>query len=297
VEKILEILNQFPAGRVLALINIIGGPEAAEDLLAGRKTFRLEEAIRKLVDKHGRFIPLGLQSPVVDANYDYCLRQPKTDHKDRFIRMAEAFHCGSEISLADFIGRTDKVIGRIKSDAQLSSLLNGTFFRILLPRMEIKDHGKTMEEVFLPAVEAAYKKQFSGRNFVNYRKNELAGQVSIIAGTRYDKLVSAMAQGAVPAVYFPTALQGFSIPADREIIATLPEDIILSGGYDIAAAMVGYADVLARDSKTPVLDMAAWQWQSSDYSLNLGAGDYKLYFVGRSLGAGGDCAGGVLLLG
>jgi len=38
-------------------------------------------------------------------------------------------------------------------------------------------------------------------------------------------------------------------------------------------------------------------WQSSDYSLNLNANDYKLNFDNRNLNANDNYAGGVLLLG
>jgi hypothetical protein len=297
--KVLETLNRFPSGKVLALIKKIGGPDVAEDILAGRKTIRLEEAARKLVDKRGRFIPYELSSRVVDADSTYHLYDPPTDCDDRFIQMAEAFNCGSQISLSDFRERTYKVILRVRKDAQLSNLERGTYLRILLPQVpETNDPGKVMEEVFLPALRKAYQQEYPTRNFIDYFKNKLVGQVSLFPGTRYDKLISAMSQGPVPAVYFPMALQGFSIPADREIMATLPEDVILSGGFDIAAAMVGYANVLARNANTPALDMAAWQWRS--YSPCLSAHVDWLELNKSNLDAtntNGGCSGGVVILG
>jgi hypothetical protein len=163
MDKTLEILNQFSASRQLALINAIGGPDACKDVLARRKRIILEDVIRKFVDKHGRFIPFeGMQSSVSDADYDFNLQQPKLDYGLRLAMIMEILHCGPTISAAEFQGRSEKIIARVKANKQLSNLLKGVYLPIVLPQMEIKDYGQTLEENFLPAVERVYKKQFPG---------------------------------------------------------------------------------------------------------------------------------------
>ena len=212
--------------------------------------------------------------------------------------MAETFHYDQKISFEIFMDRTNKVIDRVEKDAQLSNLLRGVHLRILVPPVEIKDYGQALKEIFLPAIEKAYNKQFPNKEFINHRKNDLAGQVIVVPESRYDKLILATAQGAVPAVYFPAALQGFSVDACRKVISTLPEDIILSGGEDTAAAMVGYADILARDIKTLGINMAALQWQSPLDSLKLIVGSDGLEFGFWNLVTEqADSSSGVVILG
>ena len=97
----------------------------------------------------------------------------------------------------------------------------------------------------------------------------------------------------------PEYLQGFSVHADREQMSSLPEQFLLGGALEAAACYIAYPDVLARDGNTPLLDLAAMQWQSADYSLYFYAGDgYASFDHGTTLdGAAGDCAGGLVVLG
>ena len=140
---------------------------------------------------------------------------------------------------------------------------------------------------------------FPKRNFNNYRKGKLEKQVTIVPGSRHEQLVAAMAKGVVVGIYFPNCLQGFSVYADREQMATLPEQFLLAGGFEASACMIAYPDVLARDNNTPLLDLAALQWQSAGYSLCFNADGDCAYFGSRSgLGSTyGNYAGGLVVLG
>lgn len=322
MSDVLKILTQFPANRQLALYNILGGPEIVEKILSGDVYVVLKAAKRKLVDKHGRFIPLSLSPPVVDANYDYYFHQPAEDNtnlRQSFINMTLFLNCSSEISFKDFKTRTDQVIERVKNNKQLVNLLEGPYFRIILPPISKNiDIGKTLEDVFLPAIKTAYLKQFPGRHFQNKLQGELIGQISMAEGMRYEQLIEEMSRGAVPAVLFPTAFQGFSNLAAQKVINMLSEeteekneigdlldsmnsisgqDVIISGGYDFMTAMVGYAGILARDSKTPAMDMDVLKWQSHDYGLTFTANDESLLFDYRVFCSSGHHSNGVVILG
>ena len=80
-------------------------------------------------------------------------------------------------------------------------------------------------------------------------------------------------------IHFPNPLQGFSVNASREQMATLPQGFILSG-MDTSVAMVMYPDILARDWNTFGLDLAAlsFYFQYSRYSLKFTANDVNLEF-------------------
>lgn len=125
------------------------------------------------------------------------------------------------------------------------------------------------------------------------------GKVSILDGTRHDQLINRLAEGTVVALYFPNALQGYSINAGWEQIATMPEGCLLAGGIDTSVAYIGYPDVLGRDGKTPVLTCDALGWESAEYSLCFHADDSDARFAYTdSLSDANDyCSGGLVFLG
>jgi hypothetical protein len=185
----------------------------------------------------------------------------------------------------------------LRADQQAKNLLRGVHLPLTLPKCTVADYGTTLEETFLPGVKLAYQAEFSGRKFVNHREGTLAGQVSVVPEPRQDKLLAKLAEGPVTGIYFPVALQGFSIPAAREIIQMLPEGFILTGALETAVALTGYPGTLSRDYQTPGLDCAANVWQSPGYSLLFEAFDGQLEFGHGYLFAFGYYSSGLLVLG
>lgn len=118
-------------------------------------------------------------------------------------------------------------------------------------------------------------------------------------GSRHEILVERMRRGIVYAIYFPVPLQGFSVLASRKQMKDLPESLLLSGGFDVAAAITMYPDILARDRHTPGYDLSALSWWFSGCSFYFRAGVDRLDFsCGVSLGsASGGCSSGFLFLG
>lgn len=297
--------GNWTLGQTEALLNLLGGEDEALAVLRGEKTLCIEAPGIKLFDKNGRRIPSkDLQNNVCDPNKDFYLVQPEfkktKDYADRLLRFQEAFHPGPCISAADFERKSRELLDEIKSIKSLTNLLKGVYLPIILPKPEnYTDYGTTLEQVFLEAVESSYKQQFPNRDFYNYRKGELANQVSLMEGTRHELLVERMKQGIVYAIYFPNPLQGFSVLASREQMKDLPEFLILSGGFDTAVAITMYPDTLARNFHTPVYDLSALHWRSPDYSLYFEAVGGRLDFgSGASRGGAGDrCSSGLLFLG
>ena len=296
--------GNWTLGQTEALLNLLGGEDEALAVLRGEKTLRIEAPEIKLFNKNGRRIPSkGLQNAVCDPDKDFRLIQPefKTmgDYTQRLIRFLQMFP--GPMSVAEFEGKTKKLVSELESNKLLVNLLNGVYLPIILPQIEAKnfDYGTILENMFLSAVKKAYEAQFPGRNFYNYCKGELANRVSIVEGSRYEILVERMKQGIVYALYFPNPLQGFSVLASREQMAVLPESLILGGGIDASTAMVMYPDILARDFKTSGYDLSALLWQSSDRSLYFRAYDDGLSFDdGADLGdAYDDYSSGLLFLG
>ena len=173
------------------------------------------------------------------------------------------------------------------------------YLPIVLPQIALSDYlsdyGKMLDEAFLPAVGRAYEAEFPGRKFYNDRQGTLAGEVTVVRGSRHETLLAALAAGPVVVLYFPTALQGFSLKADLAQMAALSDEILLAGALEPAVAMTMYPDVLARDGHTPGLDCAALRWQGR--SLYFEAGGDCLGFYGGDLHAHGSYSGGLVVIG
>ena len=298
------------AGRFEALGNILGELDkesVAEGLLTG--DFRAEavgdqvvilRSIPLLFDKNGRRIPpSGLVAAVCDPNRELRLVQPEINYVQRLSCLSQfGLKWDSFPTVAEFEAKSRQLIEQIKADKQLANLLKGVHLPICLPHLVVADYGQVLEEVFIPSVGRAYTLQFS-KPFKNFRQGELQSQVTIVDGSRHERLLARMAEGPVAGLYFPNPLPGYSVHAQREQMSTLPESLLLSGGLDTATAWVMYPDVMARDFQTPGYDCSAVQWQSSECSLGFRASDDRACFGYRaSLSYARDYySGGLLFLG
>lgn len=292
-------IQDWTTGDLNALVKNLG-EDVARSIKRGGVEVSVEEVVNKLFDKNGRRIPQGLESAVCDADRTFYLDQPMFE----FGALAEAFqrHFPRELEFSSAVELEDRgmaTIEWIKSEEQLANIVKGPHFILGFPLMPVNDYGEVLEEVFLPAVGSSYMTQFPQRKFINYRKGELKRQVDVVEKS-HNQLHLLMPEQKVVVVWFP-CLQGFSIDAQREQMATLPnpERIWLSGTLEASMGIVGYPGVMARDYNTPGLDQAANSWQSADHSLYFRAFDDGLNFGGRSDLARtyGDDSGGLLFLG
>ncbi len=296
MNKILEILEGFDASHVLALINAVGGRNIANDIAAGKKKVTVEDVIHVLFDQHGRGIPFPGMKDVVDANRSFYVTQPVIDYAAILVRLQQFFGLGfTFMPASEFQERCMVAIELVKSDLQIANLLKWPHFPFVIPQLT-GDLGKLLDDNIVPALERSYLAQFPERSFNNYRHGELAGQVTVVVNTRQERLIQAMVKGSVCGVYFPTALRGFGIQADREFINHLPECLILSG-MEVPVAVTAYPEIFGRDYHTPGLDMASLQWQSPKYSLLFKAHDGNALFGHRNLLAYENYSGGVSILG
>ncbi|EKE15828.1 MAG: hypothetical protein ACD_11C00103G0030 [uncultured bacterium] len=299
-KEVLEKLRGIDGPKLLAIVDGFGGREMLDAWLRGELKMTLEEIIKKLIDKNGRLIPAReLIENVCDPNKNFSLTQPRIDYKERLARIIKFFPKGMKFSsLEQFIGQSESLFEQMRSDLLLSNLLNGIWLPTCFPQMEIRDYGKTLEEVFILAAKESYRKEFPKRSFNNYRKGELAGKVEIIVGSRHEKLFAKIAEGPVVGIqFFPT--QGFSIDASRQQMSVLPESLLLSGGIDIMTAVAMYPDVLGKDFNTPGYLCAANSWRSAEYSLYAGAhdGDFGFGDSDDLFGADARFSSGLLFIG
>ncbi len=299
----------FTFGRTQALIDQLGGLDIVNKILSGDLKVNVQgpdlqviEALKTLFDKNGRRIPLNLKAAVCNPNKDYFVEQPSINYKDRLCKGFTNTGLNAFMSLSDFSGKTEKLLTQLRNSDQLKNLLKGPYLPITIPKTHLTDLGAMTEDLVTAAGKSYqnhFSKRFGKRSFTNYRKGELERQVTVVNGSRYERVVESIQKESMVGIYFPTVLQGFSVHADVEQMASLPESFILSGSLDIAMAFAMYPDVLGRNGYTPIYDCAAVNWQSSDSSFYFYASGDAADFGGRGLlsVARADYSGGLLFVG
>jgi len=274
-------------GQIEAFLNMIK-PADLDRLLVGEASIKIEEVIRKLVDKNGRMIPMAdMKSAVCDPNRDFRLIQPRmveeVDFANRILRLHGILEIDTGITGEQMLYAVRDLLTILKAVPRTANLLNATYLPIVIPKTEVGDIG-TLIEQWIEGVGRSYKKSFGERIFSNYLKGSLEKAVSIVPESRHDRLVERMRREPIIGLYFPNPLQGFSVDADREQMTNLPEEFTLSG-LDAIVGMIMYPDVLARNWNTPGIDLAAFSFRSAGLSLCFEAYGGRLGALGRgSLG-------------
>jgi MoaA/NifB/PqqE/SkfB family radical SAM enzyme len=211
-----------------------------------------------LFDHHGRCRPDGLLAPVYIATRGYfSLTQPALDFDVIRARFAAVWGGDALPDAAAFRQRAEAVLERLRNDEATRNVLNCVHVPFLLPRASHADIGEALRTRYLLALQGAFKAALPEFDFVDHHVAPLDGRLSVVAGSRHQRLIDAMAADAVVGWYFP-CLSEYSVPAAIERIATLPDDFLLAGGYDTCASLTGSPDLLLRrDGYPPLLWLAA----------------------------------------
>ena len=281
-------------------------PEEREAVIRGDRKLTTEEVIRLLIDQNGRGIPahLGIKSDAKDENAIFTIKQLTNNYGEIRDSYVEAFADFPELkflSASEFEDRSEKKKEMLLADGLISNLVRRAHMPIPTPYFVVNDYGKgkALQEIFLAVLEKMYKKHFPDRNFENYNV-ELKKKVRIIKNTGYDKFIAMMASGPDAVWYFPRALQGFSINAEREAMKILiGRSLALSGAISTSLAITGNVVEMVGSFNTPGYDCAAVSWESSDFSLYFEASGDELEFDGTDDlgGAHDDYSAGLVFLG
>ena len=264
-------------GQIEALLNTLGGAEAAKDVLRGRKkVYREGEGYQPLFDLHGwRLPPPNMKERHGCPVPNVCLASPidfadKPNLETRFVRTCKCFGVEPPFKPSDFRDRASKAKSRIAQDDATGDVLRGPCLPIFLPSIQgmapIQEMGHCGEIIEKLALRSLIGQVFAER-FPGQRFSDVVGRTwfSIREGSRHEKLIAAMSAGPVAALYFPMALQGYPPLAAVEQMESLPDHFLLSGAINVMAAMIMYPDMLARDANVPDLECA-------------GVGDYSTAF-------------------
>lgn len=232
-----------------------------------------------LFDAHGRCVPSKLTAEVHRNTRRYfSIVQPKIEYGDVYARITKHLGISAGITAAEFEQRAETILHNLQNDPITKGIADGVHIPFMLPMATYADYGASLESIYLKAVKDSFDDKFPQYNFVKHHKDGLAGKLSIVPGSRHARLVEAMQQDQVVGYFFP-CLTEYSVPAAIEQIETLPEQFLLSGGFDTCAAMIGTPDLLLRtDGYPPLLWLGALREENDQVGYHLEAYGYNLTF-------------------
>jgi hypothetical protein len=253
-------------------------------------------------DTHGRFLPAGLKAPAHPVSRHWFLfQQPEIDYAAIHARTLQ--HLGQDpalaISASAFETRAQAIQARLLSDPACASLAQGVGVPFLLPADRIDDYGQALEEKYIPAVNAAFKATLPAYDFVTHHPQPLNGKLRIAPESRHTRLMAAASENDVVGWFYP-CLREYSVPAMREAVATLPDSLLLAGGLDACAALVGNPSLFLRlNGYPPLLWLAALDGEKEGIGYHFEAYGYNLTFNRRAhLGQAAEYwAGAVVAIG
>jgi hypothetical protein len=242
-----------------------------------------ELAVAPLFDVSGRRIPPQAMDAAVNPACDrYGLAQPPTDHSVIHSRISEHIPGAGRLPLAEFEGQATALLQNLRKTDATRGVASGTHVPFMLPQGRVTDIGQALEDLYLPALGRSWKARYPKYDFKNEIKGGLAGKLSVAAGSRYEQLLQAMADGPVVGIYFPLALAGYSVDAALRQMSDLPGGVVLSGPLDVAAALVGTPELIMKeDGYPPQLDLSAVDTPAPRYGYHFAPYGYNLTFNGR----------------
>ena len=108
---------------------------------------------------------------------------------------------------------------------------------IFMPRLQHDDIAVELENVYFPAINAAYKAVFPDYDFTVEYKDSLGGKIQSIEGLGHDRLEEMARKSDIIGITM-FVLREYSVQAAREQMLNMPTDFALAGILDVSAALV-----------------------------------------------------------
>lgn len=199
----------------------------------------------------------------------YRTTEAQADPQQVFQRVVRHLPATTPLEHQSFESALSSLTESVRADVLLAPLLRGVSVPFVLPRLEgMTDIGSVLEQHLLPAVSKSFTEIFPGKHFkaVVQDKTSLTNKLSVMPSARYEAFTEAVATGPVCGLYFPQALQEYDVASQAAQMADLPlrEGLVLSGPLEVAAALVGFPELLIHeDAYAPVLCLSGVQHTDS----------------------------------
>jgi len=218
-----------------------------------------------LFNEHGRRIVGKLDHPANTISRRYFkIEQPEIDYATIFERISHHLGKPADLSAAAFEERAKAILRQLNDTPDLKNMNSGVHVPFFLPRNHHDDIGAALEATYITAVGASFSASFPQYRFDNHQKAGLEGKLKAQQGSRHDVLIEKLNTADIVGYYFP-CLTEFSLPAALEQMPELPASLLLAGGYDTCAALVGSPGLLQRrEGYANMLWLAGLQGEADD---------------------------------
>lgn len=254
----------------------------------------------ELFDNTGRLIPVPSERvySFEDRKY-FSLEQPQIDFKTVFARLTSNLQLDfTDLTSSNFESQALALKENLMKKSYGLNLFKGIHVPFILPSMDAADIHTQLQEIFIPGVRKSYFSEYPQYEFHDFSSRHNLGRMDVVQGSRYNQLIEKLTNTPVVGWYFPNPLAGFAIPDQRTLISRLPEEFLLSGPLEAAAALVGapnllmksdgkYPNLLALTSVEPNQDNAKhffWFFEAYGWNLNFNLrsmnGAVSEYFAG-----------------
>ena len=176
----------------------------------------------------------------------------KINLKNIYSNYEKNYQINLNVSFDEFESKINNLLKSISSNEKIKNISNGVGFPFIIPKLDSNDIGTNLKNVFIPALKKSYSKKFPKYDFTNHIKDDLSNKIDIWQGSRYEKILSDTLEKDVVGILYP-CLTEFSFPAANDVLHKLPENFILSGGYEIFSAFIGTPEILFKKDKYPPL--------------------------------------------
>ena len=176
----------------------------------------------------------------------------KIDLKNIYNNSVNFFNTSFDSSVDDFENRINSIKEKLNENENTKNILNGYGIPFIFPKFSSNDIGSNIQQILIPSLIKSYAKKFPNYELQNHIKYNLKGKIDCWNNSRYEKIITNSQERETIGILFP-CLNEFSFPAAIEVIGQLPENFVLSGGYEIISALVGTPEYLFREDKYPPL--------------------------------------------
>lgn len=217
-----------------------------------------------LFDNFGRRIPYqGMRvHPLAPRRY-FQLIQQELDLSQIYKNSMRFIGLGNfPITAQQFEEVCNTILENLCADSELADLARGIHVPFLCPPIPAGIGRVEDLRQFVKAAERSLTTQYPPYPFRNRaeEKGKPGETLKLASGTRYEHFEEARTKGAVVGWYFPNCLAGYDIASQRRQMESLPESvagrgfearIVLSGGVEAAAALVGCPLLLYNEEHYP----------------------------------------------
>ena len=244
------------------------------------------QSINCLFDNHGWRIPFdGMRVFNESPKWYYNIVEPQNNFEDILNHSQKHATVDSLITVETFKSVCMELQEKLMNEPQLERLFNGIHIPFICPKSENGyDLGQELEKISIPSVASSFKASFPDLHCMatlQGSSTKLSGELSVAKGSRYEKLIKLHESKTIAGWYFPQALQGYDIDSQRKQMNSLPfpNNLVLSGGVDTSAALIGSPGLLInKEYYPPVLCLAALQHNDKKLMLCYKAYGHHLEF-------------------